>query len=160
SRRPFLEVSAPATLGKVSVHIPPVRRTGPVLTRPSAYWMLRPRVGSVLGGCAWEKTEPATHGIRIAVAATTCAIGRTITDSIVPPHGGRAGMLAQRRPLPAAGPPGGALAQKSVHAFLAILGEEVAGDRVPGDVVGLTERHLELPIEDLLTACDGSRRLG
>jgi hypothetical protein len=35
-----------------------------------------------------------------------------------------------------AGPPGGALAEKGVHAFLAIRSEEVTGDRVPGDVVG------------------------
>ena len=57
-----------------------------------------------------------------------------------------------RTPLPSAGPACGALAEERVHAFLAILSEEVASDRVPGDAVGLAERHLELAVEHLLAA--------
>ena len=56
--------------------------------------------------------------------------------------------------LPPAGPACGALAEKRVDTFLAILGEEVASNRVPSDLVGLSKRHLELSVEHLLTTGD------
>ena len=70
--------------------------------------------------------------------------------------GARAGVRLSllTRNLPSLGPPGCALAEEGVHPFLAVLGEEVAGDRVSGDGVRLVERQLELAVEDRLAGRD------
>ena len=57
-------------------------------------------------------------------------------------------------------PPGRTLSEEGVHPFLAVLGEEVAGNRVSGDGVRLVERQFELTVEDLFAGRDRAGRPG
>ena len=56
--------------------------------------------------------------------------------------------------LPSIRPPGRALSEEGVHTFLAVIGEEVAGNRVSGDGVRLVQRQFELTVEDLFARRD------
>src|SRR4030095_11307758 len=47
-------------------------------------------------------------------------------------------------------PPCRALAEERVHAFLAVVREEVAGNGMSSHTVGIAERQIELTVEELL----------
>jgi hypothetical protein len=53
--------------------MPPDRRTGLVVVRPSAYLMLRPRDVSVVEGCGWA---PAAEGSATAAKTNAASVVR------------------------------------------------------------------------------------
>src|SRR5579872_5666063 len=91
-----------------------------------------------------------TLGYTSTVMAPGCSSPDARMSSASIPHSRLRSVFPNRRPP----------TEERIHTFFPILGEEITGNRVAGQAVGVTQRHLELPIEHSFARCDGGRRFG